>query len=130
MPLGSIFDPIFNDFSMIFRLFLTTFWAHFYHKLKSENHWKILCFSMNLAFGAFSKASKFKQKSIKNQWKMLLYFWSDFWLIFDRFLIDFGSQNPLKIDPKTIPKNTLFWIVFFIVLASIFGGFRVPKRPA
>ena len=117
-------DRFLDQFSMIFRLFLTTFWAHFYHKLKSENHWKnTVFFSMNLAFGAFSKASKFKQKSIKNQSKMWLYFWSDFWSIFDRFLIDFGSQNPSKINPKTMPKHTLFWIAFFIASGSIFEGF-------
>ena len=48
--------------------------------------------------------------------------------IFDRFLINFGLPNRSKIDPKTMQKNTLFWIAFLITLGSIFGGFWGPKR--
>ena len=46
-----------------------------------------------------------------------------FFLIFYGFLVDFGFQYPSKIDPKTMPKNTLFWIAFFIALGSILKGF-------
>ena len=51
-----------------------------------------------------------------------------FGIDFDQFLIDFGLQNRSKIDPKTMPKNTLFGIAFLITLGSIFGGFGGPKR--
>ena len=59
------------------------------------------------------------QQSLKIRPKIDRFFvWSDFWLICDWFLIDFGIQNLSKINPKTINKK-------YNVLDCLFYSFRV-----
>ena len=96
--LGSIFEPIFNDFSMIFGIFLTTFWIHFYHKLKSENLWKIC--GLRRFQQSFKIQAKIDQKSIQKSiiflnalridfWTNFQWFFNDFSTLFDNFLNSF-----------------------------------------
>ena len=66
MPFGSIFGQFFNDFSMIFRLFLTTCWTHFYYKPKSKNLKKVLYRRHKSRVRGLQHGSKIGEKSIKN----------------------------------------------------------------
>ena len=48
--------------------------------------------------------SKIAPRDIRNRFKIVSYFWSLLWPIFDIFLADFRPQNQSKINQKSINK--------------------------
>ena len=48
--------------------------------------------------------SKIGPRAIQNPSQLASYFWSLFWLIFDRLLVDFRPPNRSKINQKSINK--------------------------
>ena len=58
-------------------------------------------------------ALKIVQNSIENEIKICSLFWLICWSIFDRFLVDFGSQNRLKNWSKKLIKLLIdFWFIW------------------
>ena len=65
-------------------------------------------------------------EATQRPFKMYAKFWSILMSGFDKFLIDFETQNGAKNDQKSIHKAIKKLIDFLIDFLSIFGPFLVP----